>query len=233
MAWAKKEIFYMFEFVTKKEYAPIREEIEAIIKRVQKILKEDDSDQTFQFHLIGSGGRHLITRIKGGNAGYDFDYNLVMNKNFSWKPTIRQSFFDAFQQAIKSTRFTIVENSTSVITIKQVDKKNKKVIVGCDFSVVFYPDDDKSGYYKYARFNKGQQNYTWEIRNVSRFNNHHLNWLKDNYNGIWNDIKEEYLKLKNNNPQGKHSFVLFHESINNIYNQCQQEESYDDENDNY
>ena len=221
----------MYEFVSKNEYAPIRIEIEAIIKKVQKILKEQDSDQTFQFKLIGSGGRHLITRIKGGNAGYDFDYNLVMNDNYSWKPTIRQSVFDAFQQSIKGTRFTTVENSTSVITIKQVDKKNKKVIVGCDFSVVFYPNDDESGYYKYARFNKNQQNYTWEIRNVSRFNDDKLNWLKENYDGIWNDIKDEYLKLKDNNPQKKHSFVLFHEAINNIYNQCQQELSYNDEDD--
>ncbi len=219
----KKGDFYMYEFVVKKEYAPIREEIEAIIRKVQKILKKDDSDKTFQFHLIGSGGRHLITRIKGGNAGYDFDYNLVMNDKFNWKPSIRQSFFDAFQQAIKGTRFTTVENSTSVITIKQVDKKNKNVIVGCDFSVIFYPNDDDSGCYKYSRFNKGQQNYTWEIRNVSRFNNDKLDWLKNNYKGIWNDIKEEYLKLKNNNPQAKHSFVLFHEAINNVYNQCQQE----------
>lgn len=156
-----------------------------------------------------------------------------MNDNYSWKPTIRQSVFDAFQQSIKGTRFTTVENSTSVITIKQVDKKNKKVIVGCDFSVVFYPNDDESGYYKYARFNKNQQNYTWEIRNVSRFNDDKLNWLKENYDGIWNDIKDEYLKLKDNNPQKKHSFVLFHEAINNIYNQCQQELSYNDEDDDY
>lgn len=58
---------------------------------------------------------------------------------------------------------------------------------------------------------------------MSRFNNDKLDWLKDNYKGFWNDIKEEYLKLKNNNPQTKHSFVLFHEAINNVYNQCQQE----------
>lgn len=214
----------MYEFVNKKEFTPIRNEIETIIKKVQKILKEENSKQTFQFKLIGSGGRHLITRIKGGNAGYDFDYNLVMNDKFSWKPNIRQSFFDAFQQAVKGTRFTTVENSTSVITIKQVDKKNKKVIVGCDFSIVFYPNDE-SGYYKYARFNKNKQNYTWEIRNVSRFNDDNLNWLKENYDGIWNDIKEEYLKLKNNDHQGKHSFILFHEAINNIYHQRQQEQS--------
>ena len=94
------------------------------------------------------------------------------------------------------------------------------------------PNDDESGYYKYARFNKNQQNYTWEIRNVSRFNDDKLNWLKENYDGIWNDIKEEYLKLKDNNPQGKHSFILFHEAINNIYNQCQQESRYS-QNDGY
>lgn len=209
----------MYEFVQKKEYAPIRLEIEAIIIKVQKILKKQDSDQTFQFHLIGSGKKHLITRIKDGNNGYDFDYNLVMNSNFTWKPTVRESFFNAFQQAIKDTRFNRIENSTSVITIKQVDRTNSNVIVGCDFSVVFYPNDDESGYYKYARFNKKQQNYTWEIRNVSRYNDDKLNWLQENYSHIWNDIKDEYIKLKNNNSQNKHSFILFHEAINNIYNQ--------------
>lgn len=219
----------MYEFVSKNEYSPIRNEIEGIIKKVQKILKEHDSRQTFQFRLIGSGSRHLITRIKGGNAGYDFDYNLVMNDNFNWKPTVRQNFFNAFQKAIKGTRFTNVENSTSVITIKQVDKRNKKVIVGCDFSVIFYPNDDKSCYYMYSRYNKDQQNYTWEIRNVSKDNNKKLDWLRDNYNGIWNNINDEYLKLKNNNPLKKHSFILFHESINNIYNQCHQEQSYNND----
>jgi len=37
----------MYEFVSKKEYMPIRNEIEGIIKKVQKILKEEDSAQTF------------------------------------------------------------------------------------------------------------------------------------------------------------------------------------------
>lgn len=217
----------MFEFVSKKEYAPIRLEIESIIKKVQKNLKEVDSDQTFQFCLIGSGGRNLITRIKDGNSGYDFDYNLVMNSNFSWEPVIRQLFFDAFKKAINGTRFNKIENSTSVITIKQIDKSNSKVIVGCDFSVVFYPNDDDSGYYKYSRLNKLQQSYTWEIRNVSRFSKDKLNWLEKNYNNIWNDIRKEYLKLKNSNFQEKRSFILFHEAINNIYNQYRQKTSYD------
>lgn len=176
-----------------------------------------DCDLTFQFHLVGSGKKHLITRIKGGNTGYDFDYNLVLNNKFLWKPSIRKSFFNAFQQAIKGSGFTVVENSTSVITIKEVDRKNKKVIVGCDFSVVFYPDDGNSKYYKYSMLNKTYQNYVWQERNISRFNDDKLDWLRTTYKGIWIDIKEEYLTLKNN-PQQKHSFVLYHEAINNIFN---------------
>ena len=213
----------MYAFVSRKEYAPIRNELEDIIKKVQKILKEKDKDQTFQFQLIGSGKRHLITKIEGGNQGYDFDYNLIMNKNFNWKPSVRKDFFDAFQKSIAGTRFNQIENSTSVITIKQVSKKDKKVVVGCDFSIVFYPREDDSNYYKYSRLNKEQNNFTWEIRNVSRFNDNKLNWLFENYDGIWQDIKDEFLKLKERDKQNKHSFILYHEAINNIFNQCDQE----------
>ena len=207
----------MYEFVTKKEYMPIRIEIEEIIKKVQNILRKEDSDMTFQFRLVGSGRRHLITRIKGGNEGYDFDYNLIINSNYKWYASVRESFFQAFQKAIKGTKFNRIENSTSVITIKQVSTKDKKVIVGCDFSIIIYSDDEEESYYKYSRFNKSNNNFTWEIRNVSKSIDLKFNFLMENYEGIWNDIKDEYLKLKNNNPQDKHSYVLYHEAINNIY----------------
>lgn len=208
----------MYEFVTKKEYMPIRIEIEEIIKKVQNSLRKEDRDMTFQFRLVGSGRRHLITRIKGGNGGYDFDYNLIINPNYEWGPSVRDSFFQAFQKAIKGTIFNKIENSTSVITIKQVSTPEKKVIVGCDFSIIIYPDMQDKSYYKYSRFNKDLNNFTWQIRDISKNIDNKLNWLMDNYEGIWNEIKDEYLKLKNINLQDKHSYVLFHEAINNIYN---------------
>lgn len=208
----------MYEFVSKKEYRLMREEIEEIIKSVQKILKKKNSKLTFQFHLVGSAGRHLITRIKDGNAGYDFDYNLILNPNCDWHEyaRVRKDFFKAFQEAIKGTKFNKIEDSTSVITIKQVSKK--KIFVGCDFSIIFYPDNDLD-YYQYAKLDKTTNKYIWETRSISKNCTKKLCWLKDKYENIWNDIKEEYLKLKNNNPQNKHSYVLFHEAVNNIYNQ--------------
>lgn len=208
----------MYEFVSKKEYAPIRKEIESIIKNVQHILRNEDKDLTFQFSLVGSGKRHLITRIKNGNSGYDFDYNLALNQKFSWRPFVRESFFKAFQQAIKGTRFNAIENSTSVITIKQVSQKEKTVLVGCDFSIIVSEFDNNEKYYKYSRLNKNLQNYTWEIRNCSRQNESKINFLLNNYLNAWNFIKNEYLKLKENDRQKKHSFILFYEAVNNVYN---------------
>ena len=196
--------------------------------------------------------------VFAGKNNYKFDDFKVISASVAWGSTDSGLYIGALyntQRAKQRLNWFLPETNSSIADkvkgyefvvgytfdngigaftgYNLVDKKNKKVIVGCDFSVVFYPNDDESGYYKYARFNKNQQNYTWEIRNVSRFNDDKLNWLKENYDGIWNDIKDEYLKLKDNNPQKKHSFVLFHEAINNICNQCQQELSYNDEDDDY
>ena len=59
-----------YEYVSKSEYAPVRKELEQIINRVQVYMRKNYG-LTFQFRLVGSGRRHLITRIKGGNRGYD------------------------------------------------------------------------------------------------------------------------------------------------------------------
>lgn len=67
----------MYEYVKKSEYAPIKKELEQIIRRTQIEMRRNYG-LTFQFHLIGSGKRHLVTRIRGGNNGYDFDYNLIL-----------------------------------------------------------------------------------------------------------------------------------------------------------
>ena len=58
-----------------------------------------DYDITFQHKLIGSGNRHLVTRLVGGNTGYDFDYNLILmsyRENYSEK-----KFKEAFINSLK------------------------------------------------------------------------------------------------------------------------------------
>lgn len=208
-----------YEYVLKKEYKPVRLELEQIIKKVQDYVREYF---TFQFKLVGSGDKHLITRVKDGNKGFDFDYNLILNSpsaNEYWKPKFaKETLIEAFKKAIKGTQYDYPENSTTSITIKVKDRNNSKIIHSCDFAVIYYPTDED--YFKYVRFNKEKNNYTWEVRNCSRNYHDKLEWLKNNVNGYWNAITEEYLKVKEGNKDpNKHSFQLYYETINNLINQ--------------
>ena len=60
---------YMFEYVTKAEYKPVKQELEKIIVQVQAVMRKK-YETTFQFSLIGSGKRHLVTRVVGGNLKF-------------------------------------------------------------------------------------------------------------------------------------------------------------------
>ncbi len=218
----------MYEYVTKKEYQPVREGLERIIKDVQNIVRDTF---TFQFKLVGSGKKHLITRIKDGNQGYDFDYNIVLNrckeKNKIWRANFaRNTIKNAFENAIKNTKYNKVSDTKSGFTIKVVDRMNSKIIHSCDFSVIYYPeaDDDgeknESGFYKYAMLNKSNSNITWEIRNNSKNYNYKLKWLQNGVGNYWDKIKTEYLTVKNSNKDiNKHSFQLYLEAVCNVYNQ--------------
>ena len=65
---------YDFEYVSKKEAAPAKNELIEIINKVQDILR--NKDVSFQFQFIGSSSRNMITCDRQSNIGYDFDVNL-------------------------------------------------------------------------------------------------------------------------------------------------------------
>ena len=70
-----------YEYVSKKEVYLVRDEIETIIHKVQDYLRKEGI-LTFQYYLVGSASnkRHLVTRLKNGNKGFDLDYNLIIQK---------------------------------------------------------------------------------------------------------------------------------------------------------
>lgn len=216
-----------YEYVPKREYKPVKNELETIIRRVHKIMIEK-YDTDFEYQLIGSGNRHLITRVKGGNKGYDFDYNLILpTLDDDWKYTpkaIANQFMDAFTQAIKGTSYKFPRHRTSVIRLRSVNQKEKKVSYGCDFAIIYYEVDEDDGYKYLKHWDDGH--YTFEQRNQSR----NIDWKLDEileYTNGWNWIREEYLKLKcRNRDENKRSYVLYLESVHNVYNQIQQ---WDDE----
>jgi hypothetical protein len=216
----------MYEYVTKKEYSPYRIEVEGIIRNAQKIMKSR-YDTTFQFRLIGSGNRHLVTRLKNGNAGYDFDYNLILQKSDLWEnpKKLKQQFMNAFRESIKGTPYCKIEDSTSSITIKVVDKDNSKILRSCDLAILYYIDEENIDEgYMYLKNWKQNSKYTFEQRNLSLKAEYKLDEVLE-YEQGWNMIRDEYLKLKNSNKDiNKKSFVLYLESINNVFNHLKQYE---------
>lgn len=216
----------MYEYVKKSEYAPVRKDLEKIIKRVQTEMREKYG-LTFQFQLIGSGRKHLVTRKSGGNSGYDFDYNLIIphpeNGYYYNAHLIKRNFMDALKNALRGTQYTFPKDSTSAITIKVVDRYNKKILHSCDFAIIYYECcEEKNGYY-YLRNNKKRNIYEFVFRTLNSEIEEKVDDICDECNG-WNYIREEYIKLKNiNEGKDKHSFSLYIEAVNNVYNQmfCQ------------
>lgn len=211
-----------YEYVKESEYAPVRKELEKIIRRVQEEMKKRYG-MTFQFRLIGSGNRHLITRIREGNRGYDFDYNLVIlppKDGYVYRAgAIKQNFMNAFKIALRETRYSFPKDSTSALTIKVVDETKKIMVHSCDFAIIYYGShDDMNGYF-YLRNNKKQNTYEFAFRPLRSNIDEKVHEIRETSNG-WNLIRDEYLFLKNKNQDlEKRSFSLYIEAVNNVYNQ--------------
>lgn len=209
-----------YEYVSKSEYAPVRKELEQIISRLQDEMRKSYG-LTFQFRLIGSGQRHLVTRIKGGNKGYDFDYNLILSPpedGYRYiAKVIKQEFMDALKIALKRTKYSFPKDSTSSITIKVVDKNGKKIEHSCDFAIIYYGANDGNDGYFYLRNNKRQQSYQFVFRAFNPNIDERVQEIIEDDG--WSYIREEYLLLKNINGSNKPSFSLYAEAVNNVYNQ--------------
>lgn len=209
-----------YEYVTRAEYSPVQKDVEAIIRKAQRIMKEK-YDFHFSYELIGSSKNHLITRKKNSNTGYDFDYNLIIDtleNGYRYvAKNVNELFRLAFNEACKDSRFKCPEDSTSVLTLKCVDRKNKRIKYSFDIAIIYYASDDlDDGYYYLKNWKNG--GYSFVFRKLSK----NVDWKLDeilNYDNGWNMIREEYLKLKNaNNDNNKKSYVLYLEAINNVYN---------------
>lgn len=211
-----------YEYVKKSEYAPVRRELEEIIHRVQGEMKKTYG-MTFQFRLIGSGGRHLITRIRNGNSGYDFDYNLMLlppeNGDVYKADVIKRKFMNAFKVALRDTQYSFPKDSTSALTIKVVDKLKKRIIHSCDFAIIYYGTHNGTDGYFYLRNSKIHNTYEFAFRPLKSHIDNKVCEICNTPNG-WDFIRGEYLHLKNRNQdRKKHSFSLYIEAVNNVYNQ--------------
>lgn len=202
-----------FQYVTKAEAKPVKDELYEIIHEVQDIVRDDF---TFRYKLIGSASRNMITRDLKSNIGFDFDFDLEINDDEeNYTPAeIRHIIKDAIDQVAPRYGYKYCEDSTRVLTIKKVNTVTSRILHSCDFAIVYNCEDGRQ---QYIRFNKKNNNYTWEYQGKGFKNlEKKIIWLKRN--GYWGELQDYYIQKKNhNNNPDKHSRSIFAESINELY----------------
>ena len=80
---------------------------------------------------------------------------------------VKRQFMEAISFALKGTKYSNPQDSTSAITIKVIDRKNKKVEHSCDFAIIYYDEDIVDNGYFYLKNIKSQNKYSFEFRKLS------------------------------------------------------------------
>ena len=206
-----------FEYVSKREYGPVKEDLVDLIHLVQDEVREHF---TFRYDFIGSASRNMITREINGNVGYDFDVNIRVNdpdNSYSAKK-IRNILKSAFDKHAKKFMYDDAEDSTRVITIKVKDKKNSRILHSCDFAVVNdYIDEDGDEHQEYIHFNKKQNTYEWQEQPEGYYML--LERIDDikKYN-LWQKVRDLYLEKKSKNTDlHKKSRSIFAEAVKEVH----------------
>lgn len=190
-----------------------------ILNEVQTIVKDYF---TFSYELIGSGGNRLVT-YNDGNP-FDLDYNIFIQKDkqhlIQQPDQIKDIFFKAFQkafgngiEAFNPSSYTKINNSKSVITVKNIEYGN----LAFSFDVAILRQHP-NGYLEKIIFDKKNNRYIWNQVKDSKDLNDKVLLVKQRLG--WNAVRERYLDLKNdslsNNDETK-SFSIFIQVINEFY----------------
>lgn len=207
----------MFEYVPKSEYQSFKLEVDEILKSIQRELRENEI-LTFQFNLIGSAKRKLITRVKNGNQGFDLDYNIVIqqvfDEDYEDAKLLKQTFIKLIDKYFDNS-YKYAEDSTSVITIKKLNSSRNKILHSVDFALVnYYEDDDGKERQEYVRFDKKSHNYSWALRKVATDHRYVESLIKEN--NLWEDVKNLYLENKNKEPRKK-SRIVYYQTLETFY----------------
>lgn len=207
-----------FEYVTKKEYLPVKNELIELINLVQDEVRDKF---TFRFDFIGSASRNMITRDKKSNTGYDFDVNIRVNDDdneYSAKE-IRRILKEGFDKHSKKFQYDYAEDSKRVLTIKVKDRKNSKILHSCDFAVVNdYTDNQVNDRQEFIYFNKKQNTYEWQEQPEGFYMlDEKIGWIKEN--DLWQEVRDSYIERKNsNNDPNKKSRSIFAETVAAVFN---------------
>lgn len=219
----RRIIMYHFQYVSKNELRPIKQQIIELIHLVQNDIREHNYF-TFQYKFIGSVSRNMVTYDRKSNIGFDFDIDIMVNdddENYSAEE-IKHILMESFNKFSRKYNYDYCEDSTRVFTIKVKDTVNSKIIHSCDFAIVNDYGDNQQ---EYIYFNKQKNDYSWEEQPKGFYLlPEKIEFCKDNC--LWQSVRTLYLQKKNlNTVPTKKSRSIFAETIHEI---CQQNGYYEE-----
>ena len=218
-AGVKKGMRHDFRYISKRktEVVEVREKLVDLIREVQQKLR---GTYTFQFKIVGSYERNMITYDGNGNAGFDLDVNIWPNdkeERFSPKE-LKLKFKEALDSFGTKYGFSPAEDSTRVLTIKVKDRRHAQILYSVDFAFVNnYTGRDGREHQQIIRYRKNQGSYVWEEQGDRGTDLREKEvWLKKN-NQLWEEMRNRYREKKNQNQdENLHSRSIYAQTVHEI-----------------
>ena len=202
-------------------------EIQAIIREVQRNL---ETRITFMPYVVGSYKRNMLTCDAKSNVGFDFDFNLQLNDTENLKPKqIKDMLRTAISRSAIRFGYKAAEDSTRVITIKQINQKSSRIFHSCDFAITRQYEDEEYLYEDFLYFDKKENRYYWRKQNQSLWllpeKIEYLKSLED-APAIWQELRDLYIRNKNKNEDPEiHSRDILARTVHTM---CQRYGYYED-----
>jgi len=197
------------EYVTKAELKPWHKLFIGWIDKIREDVRK--KGVTFECVLVGSAKRHLV--IKHHNKGFDLDFQIIIRKNkkkIDCKE-LKEMLIDLFNDVIDDD-FNYCEDSTSSIEIKMVDQNNSAIKVSYDVVIIRKIKANEKEETEILRHHKDTD--TWKFELLKDMTNASKQFKKINGNQMWQNLRERYYSKKTKNKDGKKSFQLLHEAVN-------------------
>jgi hypothetical protein len=145
---------------------------------------------------------------------YNIDVQKILNDKYENPKLLKQTFIKLFDDYFDDS-YEYAEDSTSVITIKKLNKARNKILFSVDFAIVnYYEDEEGDERQQYVRFDKISNTYSWVLRKVATNHRYVEDLIKEN--NMWEVVKDLYLENKNKEPYKK-SRIVYYQTIDTIF----------------
>ncbi|MGN1407589.1 hypothetical protein [Lactobacillus sp.] len=217
----------MYEYVSKKTVKIYKARCNEYLSQLKKVL-QDKYQLKVQSSLIGSGSKALVTR--NGNEPFDLDYNLVlksMPEDFEQDPkklkdTVRVEL-DKIIHDNSSVHDSHGKDSTAPITYFFPARFHGEEPFGLDLGIIW---QKKGQALRLIHLKKDDPDrFVWN--EVFDSKNTEARAKKIQEAKQWNELRNEYLKLKNgylkNQSKDISSYVVYVEAVNNVFSRLKGE----------